>query len=118
MIHPKPISGFGGAVLAVEIAQTTTIHPKKPVHSRLPGFYEKPVSERIRITKNLAALDEEEVAALSNRAALNDDLIDAFIENGIGTFALPIGIATNFVINGRSVLIPMAVEETSVIAAA
>ncbi|RZA19826.1 MAG: hydroxymethylglutaryl-CoA reductase, degradative, partial [Proteobacteria bacterium] len=49
---------------------------------------------------------------------LNAELVNVFIENGIGTMALPLGVATNFHINGQDVLIPMAVEETSVLAAA
>jgi hydroxymethylglutaryl-CoA reductase len=50
--------------------------------------------------------------------ALTGELVDVFIENGIGAFSLPLGLATNFRVDGRDYLVPMAVEETSVVAAA
>ena len=52
------------------------------------------------------------------RLALTGELVEVFIENGIGAFSLPLGVATNVRVNGRDVLVPMAVEETSVVAAA
>ena len=95
---------------------------EKPCHgeksSRLPGFYEQPISERLRLAGSFANLSPEQQQALGEFGALNPSLTDTFIENGIGTFALPLGIATNFVINNQDLLIPMAVEETSVLAAA
>jgi hydroxymethylglutaryl-CoA reductase len=63
-------------------------------------------------------LQEGDIDALGHASNLRGDLIDVFIENGVGTFALPLGIATNFKVNDRDVLVPMAVEETSVLAAA
>ncbi|MFW7377474.1 MAG: hydroxymethylglutaryl-CoA reductase, degradative [Oligoflexus sp.] len=90
----------------------------KPGSSRLPGFYEIPVSERRDIVSRFAELSLEESKALATFGALSPELTDVFIENAVGTFAMPLGIATNFQINGRDVLIPMAVEETSVVAAA
>lgn len=86
--------------------------------SRLPGFYELPITERLRACQSVAKLADVDAAALANFGALTGELIDVFVENGIGAYALPLGIATNFKINGRDVLVPMAVEETSVIAAA
>jgi hydroxymethylglutaryl-CoA reductase len=86
--------------------------------SRLPGFYEQPISERLRLAGSFANLSQEQQQALGEFGALNSSLTDTFIENGIGTFALPLGVATNFVINNQDILIPMAVEETSVLAAA
>jgi hydroxymethylglutaryl-CoA reductase len=86
--------------------------------SRLPGFYELPISERLEAARVFAGLGEPDAAALGRFGALSGELTDVFIENAVGTFSLPLGIATNFRINGRDVLVPMAVEETSVLAAA
>lgn len=86
--------------------------------SRLPGFYGLPISERGELTARHSGLSHSELKSISNHGALNTDLTDVFIENAIGTFSLPLGIATNFVINDKEILIPMAVEESSVVAAA
>ncbi|MCX6110712.1 MAG: hydroxymethylglutaryl-CoA reductase, degradative [Proteobacteria bacterium] len=86
--------------------------------SRLPGFYELPRSERLHSVQAFSGLDEAALASLGNLGTLNGELIEVFIENGLGSFSLPLGVATNFYINGRDVLVPMAVEETSVLAAA
>jgi hydroxymethylglutaryl-CoA reductase len=88
--------------------------------SRLPGFYELPIGERQRIVGQFieSADRERDQAALSDFGVINPELADVFIENAVGTFGLPLGIATNFKINGQDILVPMAVEETSVLAAA
>jgi hydroxymethylglutaryl-CoA reductase len=86
--------------------------------SRLPGFYEIPDSERRSIVQQFAELDSDDTDALATYGSLTPELTDVFIENAVGTMALPLGVATNFQINGRDLLIPMAVEETSVVAAA
>lgn len=86
--------------------------------SRLPGFYELPISERLGITRSFAGLSASEAEALSANGTLRGEMVDVFIENGIGAFELPLGIATNFLLNGKEYLVPMAVEETSVVAAA
>ncbi len=89
-----------------------------PESSRLPGFYEIPAADRRDIVKRFAGLDSTDAEAMGNYGCLNPELCEVFIENAIGSFELPLGIATNFSINGRELLIPMAVEETSVVAAA
>ncbi|MGC9020521.1 MAG: hydroxymethylglutaryl-CoA reductase, degradative [Candidatus Methanodesulfokora sp.] len=86
--------------------------------SRIPGFYKLPVEERVRIVKEFAGLTEEEAALLLKTGNLDISIADRMIENVIGTWPLPLGIATNFLINGRDYLIPMAIEEPSVVAAA
>lgn len=86
--------------------------------SRLPGFYELAISERLNILRDFSGLGQLETSQLGHFGTLSGELVDVFIENGVGTFGLPLGIATNFLINGRDVLVPMAVEETSVLAAA
>jgi hydroxymethylglutaryl-CoA reductase len=81
--------------------------------SRLEGFYRLAVSERQRRLE----LTENEIAALTS-GGLSLDLANRLIENVVGIHGLPLGIATNFQINGRDYLIPMAIEEPSVVAAA
>jgi hydroxymethylglutaryl-CoA reductase len=90
---------------------------KKP-SSRLPGFYELPISERLEVAKKFSGLTDQEAINLSDFSVVRPELTDVFIENAIGTFSLPLGVATNFQINGKDYLVPMAVEETSVLAAA
>ncbi len=85
--------------------------------SRIPGFYDLPLSERLSRLSQAAGLIPADLAAWTT-GGLTPDAADHMIENVVGTHALPLGIALNFVINGREVLIPMAVEEPSVVAAA
>ncbi len=93
-------------------------HTPEKQSSRLPGFYELPITERQKVIQASAALSDQEREALSNFGVLKPELVDVFIENGVGVLSMPLGVATNFKINGRDVLVPMAVEETSVVAAA
>ena len=83
--------------------------------SRLSGFYQKSVSERVALLTAWAGLDAEETAALDQALSLAQ--ADKLIENVVGRYALPLGIGTNFLINGRDYLIPMVVEEPSIVAA-
>ncbi|MCW5875704.1 MAG: hydroxymethylglutaryl-CoA reductase, degradative [Anaerolineales bacterium] len=85
--------------------------------SRLPGFYDLPLAERQARLRALAVLSETELAALAN-GGLTPEAADPMIENVVGTFNLPLGIALNFMVNDREVLVPMAVEEPSVVAGA
>jgi hydroxymethylglutaryl-CoA reductase len=84
--------------------------------SRIPGFYNLPIEQRLEYLNR--HLSPEDLAALSGESGLTDSQADHMIENVIGTFALPLGIALNFVVNSREVLVPMAVEEPSVVAGA
>ncbi|MCF3653514.1 MAG: hydroxymethylglutaryl-CoA reductase, degradative [Aigarchaeota archaeon] len=86
--------------------------------SRIPGFYKLTVEERLRIVAEFAGLSEEEVELLRKYAALDKDTANRMIENVVGTFQLPLGIAVNFLINGRDYMVPMVIEEPSVVAAA
>lgn len=86
--------------------------------SRIPGFYELSAEERLSVIKAFAGLSDEEAQALAGSAGLNLARAGQMIENVVGTFALPLGVATNFTINGRDYLVPMAVEEPSVVAGA
>jgi len=96
-------------------------HPKwrLPIEtSRLPGFYALTRDERIHKIAQLAGLSPDETQALSGVAGLSADRADQMIENVVGTHPLPLGIAVNFQVNGRDYLVPMAIEEPSVVAGA
>lgn len=82
------------------------------------GFYKLPLEERLKIVKQYALLSDQEMAILKNSGALNLETAERMIENVIGVSHLPLGVATNFVINGKEYLIPMMLEEPSVVAAA
>ena len=86
--------------------------------SQISGFHNLKPLERIRIVKEFAALTDEEVSILQSTGSLELEQADRMIENVIGTMPIPLGVATNFLINGRDYLIPMAIEEPSVVAAA
>ncbi len=86
--------------------------------SQLSGFYKLSIEERLKVVKEFANLTDEEVSLLKKQSALDLNLADKMVENAIGTFPLPLGVAVNFLINGKDYLIPMAIEEPSVIAAA
>ena len=89
------------------------------VNPKFEGFYKKSVGERRGILKEAANLSDEDVSVLSNTSsALPIELADRMIENVVGVFPLPFAIATNFKINGKDYLIPMVLEEPSVVAAA
>ena len=85
--------------------------------SRLPGFYRLPLAERRRRLLAAAGLPDGALAAVEP-GALSLDAADGMIENVVGTYALPFAVAANFVIDGADVLVPMAVEEPSIVAAA
>lgn len=86
--------------------------------SRLPGFYKLSPQERASTIAAWANLNGEEQQMLTGDPGLTLALADKMIENVAGVFGLPLGIAANFTVNGRDVLVPMAVEEPSVVAAA
>jgi hydroxymethylglutaryl-CoA reductase len=81
-------------------------------------FYNLSLAERLEQIGRQAGLTSEDLAALSGVAGLSAEQADHMIENVVGLHALPLGIAQNFVINGREVLIPMVIEEPSVVAGA
>ena len=86
--------------------------------SEVSGFYKKPVEERLKFIKEYANLTDEEVATLRDTGGLPIGTADRMIENVIGGLTLPMGLGVNFRINGKDVLVPMVIEEPSVVAAA
>lgn len=86
--------------------------------SELSGFYKLTVVDRVKAIKDFAELSEEEAALLQKPGPLGFDVANRMVENVIGVMPVPMGVAMNFIINGREVIVPMAIEEPSVIAAA
>jgi hydroxymethylglutaryl-CoA reductase len=90
----------------------------KEKSSQLPGFYKLSPKDRLQLVKQYADLTDEEVKTLLSTGSLDLDLANRMIENVVGAFPVPLGIAVNFLVNDRDYLIPMAIEEPSVVAAA
>ncbi|MFE7075090.1 hydroxymethylglutaryl-CoA reductase, degradative [Streptomyces sp. NPDC057620] len=89
-----------------------------PRTSRIQGLRDLSVDARRRIVAESATVDPQRIAAFAPQHGLGVDLADHMIENVVGVMELPVGVATNFTVNGRDVLVPMASEEASVVAAA
>lgn len=90
----------------------------QPRSSRIAGFAKMTSSERLDALVERGFLSDDLAAVFAVNTQMSNDLFESFIENCVGSFSLPLGIATNFLIDGRETLIPMAVEESSVVAAA
>jgi hydroxymethylglutaryl-CoA reductase len=88
------------------------------VNSRISGFYNLSLPERQAQINQNGNLTPEELAALTGEGGLTSDQADHMIENVVGMHSLPLGIALNFMVNGQDVLVPMVVEEPSVVAGA
>ena len=89
----------------------------KQKSSRLSGFYQLGRDERLAQIQAFSGLDDSAVQALKDSSALPFELLDRLVENAIGGFTVPVGLATNMIVDGRDILVPMATEESSVIAA-
>ncbi len=88
------------------------------MRSDISGFYKLSVAERQQIISKLVNLNPEELKLLKNYGYISPTQLDTLIENVIGSFHLPLGIACNFKINNKDYIIPMVIEEPSVVAAA
>jgi hydroxymethylglutaryl-CoA reductase len=86
--------------------------------SEIQGFYKLSMTERMEILKKLVGLTDDEAKKLASTGGLPPAVADRMIENVVGGVTIPLGIATNFRINGKDYLVPMALEEPSVVAAA
>jgi hydroxymethylglutaryl-CoA reductase len=86
--------------------------------SEFSGFYKLPVAERVKLVKEFAGLTEDEAALLQRPSALSLEVANRMVENLVGVMPVPLGVAVNFLINGKELMVPMAIEEPSVIAAA
>ena len=86
--------------------------------SQISKFYNEPIKTRHEIIRKQTGIDSDALAVLSGESGLTPELADLMIENVVGIFGLPLGIALNFLINGKEILVPMAIEEPSVVAGA
>ncbi|HEU5488652.1 MAG TPA: hydroxymethylglutaryl-CoA reductase, degradative [Candidatus Nitrosotalea sp.] len=86
--------------------------------SSIPKFHEKTREEKLKALATFSNLSKEDIQILKSEGGINFDQANNMVENAIGIVSYPLGIATNFKINGRDYLIPMVIEEPSVIAAA
>ncbi len=86
--------------------------------SRIAGFYKQPLADRVSLVARWAGLTADEQHVLQGTMGLQLAQADRMIENVVGLFALPLGIGLNFLVNGRDYLVPMMIEEPSVVAGA
>ncbi|MEI7895332.1 MAG: 3-hydroxy-3-methylglutaryl-CoA reductase, partial [Myxococcales bacterium] len=86
--------------------------------SRLPGFYKVTVDERRSLVSEATGAEVDEIAQALDGGGLDAETADKFVENVLGTYALPYGVALNVRVNGHDYVVPMVVEEPSVVAAA
>ena len=86
--------------------------------SDISGFYRKSPQERWQVLREFGDLTEAEIGTIKDTGALTFDQVDHMIENVVGSVPVPLGVAVNFHINGKDYLVPMAIEEPSVVAAA
>lgn len=86
--------------------------------SRISGFYKKTLEERKEIINNMHAFSEDTSEVFFSDAPLSADIADKMIENVVSTFQLPLGLGLNFLINGKEYIVPMVIEEASVVASA
>jgi len=86
-------------------------------NSRISGFHRKSLQERLKIVADFAGLDPAITESLANTGSLDLELADHLVENVVSSMNIPLGIATNMKIDGEDLLIPMATEESSVVAA-
>lgn len=86
--------------------------------SRIPGFYNMTVDQRRQLLIKMGSFSEQESALIFDESPLPLEIADNMIENMIGTYPLPFGLGLNFLINNKEYIVPMVVEEPSVIASA
>ncbi len=96
----------------------SNMRDKKPVSSRIAGFYKKTMSNRVQLIADSGLLSDDSRGHLLAGGGLGTEIADRMSENVIGSHGLPFSLALNFRINDRDVLVPMSVEEPSIVAAA
>ena len=86
--------------------------------SRLPGFYKITVDERRALVSEVTGTSSAEIEGALDGGGIDAEIADKFVENVIGTYALPLGVALNLRLDDEDFVVPMVVEEPSVVAAA
>ena len=90
----------------------------KEFRSDISGFYKLSMEERRKLLSELVDLNQEEIEILNTLGYFKPNQIDSLIENVVGSYQLPFGLAFNFIVNKKDYIIPMVIEEPSVVAAA
>ena len=90
----------------------------KEFRSDISGFYKLSMDERRKLLSELVNLDQDEIEILDTLGYFKPSQLDTLIENVVGSYQLPMGLAFNFKINNKDYIIPMVIEEPSVVAAA
>ena len=86
--------------------------------SRLPGFYKMSIDERLALIRERELISEDEWQMLrGSEQVLSNIQADNMVENVIGVFGLPMGLGLNFLVNGQDYVVPLVVEEPSIVAA-
>src|SRR5213593_3510818 len=98
--------------------QSSPTHGAAVKSSEVSGFYKKTPEDRWQVIRSFGELSDAEIETIRNTGALKFDQVDRMIENVVGAMPIPLGIAVNFRVNERDCLVPMAIEEPSVVAAA
>jgi hydroxymethylglutaryl-CoA reductase len=98
--------------------QSDNLNKSHKVSSRISGFYKMPVDDRIKFVAEQVGLTPDEIKLVKSGGGLGIEQADHMTENVVGTISYPFSVAVNFMLNGRDLLIPMAGEEPSVVAAA
>src|SRR6059036_2537459 len=98
--------------------QSSPTHGAAVKSSEVSGFYKKTPEDRWQVIRSFGELSDAEIETIRNTGALKFDQVDRMIENVVGAMPIPLGIAVNFRVNERDYLVPMAIEEPSVVAAA
>ncbi|MFZ9888243.1 MAG: hypothetical protein ACO3JL_12145, partial [Myxococcota bacterium] len=99
------------------LLNSLTLSPGMVQRSRVPGFYRQSLVERRALLQRGFGLDAADLEGFEPAGGLSPAVADKMVENAIGVLGLPLGVALNFVVDDEPVLVPMAVEEPSVIAA-
>ena len=89
-----------------------------PKSSRIPGFYDLSIEERLDVLARRGFLEPKDIPVLEGPSGLTLVQAQHMIENVVGLYSLPLGLALNFLVNGRDVIVPMVVEEPSIVAGA
>jgi hydroxymethylglutaryl-CoA reductase len=113
----KPAARASSATATATASASASASAAAPA-SPWSGFHRRSRAERLALVARHAGLTAAERRVLGSAAGLGHGLAGSFIENAAGAFALPLGLAVGFVVDGRDVVVPMAVEESSVVAAA
>ena len=119
-IRSRSVEGNTGSADALSIADGRRYEEEETVtvNSRIPGFKDSSVQQRRDLVAERTGLDANSIAALDPIHGLGVEQAGHMIENVIGIMGIPVGIATNFTVDGLDYLVPMATEEPSVVAAA